>query len=103
MSMKIWEVPRGIVKRMLRRGVSTSRLRMALFFIAGMAVTAALSQTPVAADIFYPQVIHEPVVPTLPDAPNSLKAGGSPDTCQPERPRMSELVYAPLEEAALPC
>ena len=89
---------------MERRQVSvrgTSQLRMVVAFLAGMAITAALAQTPVVADIFTPQVTHEPVAPTLPAIPDSIKADDSLDT-QPAKPGMSALVYAAIKEA-LPC
>ena len=77
-----------------------SRLWMTVAFIAGMAITAVLAQTPVAADIFSPQPIHEPVVPTLPDDLDSLKPTNSPDTSQPINPHM--LVYAIVKGAVSP-
>ena len=89
---------------MKRRQISargTSQLRMVIAFIAGMAITAALAQTPVVADIFTPQVTHEPVAPTLPATPDSIKADDSHDT-QPAKPGMSALVYAAIGEAS-PC
>jgi hypothetical protein len=81
----------------------TSRLRMVVAFIAGMAITAALAQTPVAADIFSPRSIHQPVVPAPLAAPDSPKAGDSLDPSHPVKPCLSELVYAIFEEAGLPC
>ena len=86
---------------MLINESGTGRLRIAIAFIAGMAVTAVLAQTPVAADIFSPRVIHQPVAPALPATPDSLKAGGSPDTGNPVEPGVYELVFSIAEEAVL--
>ena len=101
--MKIRELIKGVVKRRQSSERGTSRLLMAVFFIAGMVTTAALAQTPVAADIFSPRVIHEPVVPALPTTPGSLKDSGSPDNSRPVKPGVCKLVYAIIEEATSPC
>jgi cellulase/cellobiase CelA1 len=101
--MKLREINRGIVKRMQNSESGTSRMRMAVAFIAGMVITVALAQTPVVADIFSSRLTHESVVPTLPDTSDSLKPSGSPDTSNPVKPCMNELVYAMVEEAASPC
>lgn len=67
-------------------------MQMAIAFIAGMIVTVALAQTPVAPDIFAPQSSHEPIVPAPPDIRDFLKPGGSPDTTPAKYP-VSELVF----------
>jgi len=94
---------RGIVKRMLGNESSISRLQLTVAFIAGMVTMAALAQIPVVADIFSHQLTHETVVPVLPEAPDSLKPNSNPDTSNPVKPYMNELVWATFGEAALPC
>jgi hypothetical protein len=86
------------------RGNESGRngLQMTVAFIAGMVVMAALSQTPVGADIFSHQLIHETVVPVMPDSPDSLKPTGSPDSTSPVKPGINELVWTAVEEVALP-
>jgi hypothetical protein len=97
------EMTKGAVKRRQSSERGNSRLRMAVAFIAGMAITAVLAQTPVGAEIFSPRLIHEPVIPALPDAPDSLKPSGIPDNGNPVKPYMNELVWTPVKEVALPC
>jgi len=101
--MKIRELIRGVLRHRQSKERGTSRLLMAVFFLAGMAVTAAIAQTPVAADIFSPRAIHQPVVPALPGTPGSLNESGSPDTSQPVNPGVYKLVYAINEETMSPC
>jgi hypothetical protein len=94
---------RKAVKPRVNNGSSSSRLRIAVAFIAGMAVTAALSQTPVAADIFSPRVIHESIAPALPATPDSPRNGGNPDTGNPIKPGLQKPFFAVAEEAVLSC
>ena len=98
--MKIREITRRIVKRMPICEHSRNRLRLAVAFIAGIVITAALAHTPIAADMLSPQPIEEPVVPISPGAPGSLQPGADLDNGQPV---IIELVRAAFEEAALPC
>ncbi len=88
---------------MLGNESSISGLQLTVAFIAGMVTMAALAQTPVVADIFSHQLIHETVVPVLPEAPDSLKPNSNPDTSNPVKPCMTELVWTTSDEAALPC
>ncbi len=64
---------------------------MAVAFIAGMFITAALAQTPAAADIFSLRA-----VPALPAAPDAIKANGSPGTGNPVKPGRNALVCLTL-------
>ena len=82
---------------------SISGLRLTVAFIAGIVTMAALAQTPVVADIFSHQLTHETVVPVLPEAPDSLKPNSNPDTSNPVKHYMIELVWTTFDEAALPC
>ena len=74
---------------------------MAVAFIAGMVITAVLAQTPFVADTRFPQLIHEPVIPALPDATDTLKPSSIPDSRKPVKPGMYELVYDSAKEAEL--
>ena len=94
---------RGIVKRRQNSERSNSRMQMAIAFIAGIVITAAMAQTPVAADIFSPKLSHDSVVPALPDAPDPLKPSVSPDTANPSKPCLSELVYTLSARVVSPC
>jgi hypothetical protein len=101
--MKIREIKMRIVKIKRKNEPGTSRLRMAAAFMAGMLLMAALSQTPVVDDIFASLISQEATLPSLPDAPDSPKPGGSPDASNPVKPIMSELVYNFAEEAVPTC
>jgi hypothetical protein len=79
---------------------SSSRRRLAIAFFAGMALTAAVAQIPVAAD---PGASHQPVTPALPANPDSLKSDDGPGTTNPVKPDIYELVYTHTEEAAPLC
>jgi hypothetical protein len=82
-----------------KRGVS--RAQIAIAFTVGMVITAALAQTPAVAEIFSYR-LHESAVPALPDTTDSLNPG-RPGTGNPEKPYMSELVYAAAEGAVSLC
>jgi len=93
---------KGVVKRRPGNENSPGGLGMAVAFIAGMAITAVLAQTPVAADIFPRRVTHEPVAPAPPNTHDFPKTGDSTDNRNPA-PYINELVYTLIEEAASPC
>ena len=61
-------------------GKITSRARLAIAFIAGMAITALLAQTPAIADILSPQPAREPAVPVAPALPAPYQPGANLDT-----------------------
>ena len=88
---------------MLGNKSSISGLQLTVAFVAGMVTMAALAQIPVVADIFSHQLIHETVVPVLPEAPDPLKPNSNPDTSNPVKPYMNELVWTAFDKAALPC
>ncbi|MFC1902339.1 hypothetical protein ACFLX3_05400 [Chloroflexota bacterium] len=83
-----------ILKRRQNSGHGTSRKKLAIAFIAGMLITVALAQTPVAADMFSPGLNHEPVVPAMPD---------TTDTTNSAKPRISELVHILTGEVVPTC
>ena len=83
----------GILKGSQHSKRGTGRMQMAIAFFAGMVITIALAQTPVAADIFSPKASQETIVPALPDTPNHTKPSDRHDTTNPEKPRICELVY----------
>jgi len=74
---------REIIKRMQNSERGNSRMQMAIVFIAGMVMTAALAHTPVAADMLSPRPTEEPVVPVAPSTPDSLKPGADLDNGKP--------------------
>ena len=82
---------------------SISRLRLTVAFIAGMVTMVALAQIPVVADMFSHQLIHETVVPVLPETPDSLKPEINPDTGNSEKPYITELVWTTFDASALTC
>ena len=75
---------------------------MAIAFIAGMVVTAALAYIPVITDIFSHELSQESAVPAPLDAPDFIKPGGSPDGSHPVNQNMSALVYTPFKEGVFP-
>ena len=74
---------------MRKSGQTTSRTRLAIAFITGMALTALLAQTPAIADILSPQPAREPAVPVAP-LPAPYQPGANLDT---GKPIIIELVY----------
>jgi hypothetical protein len=81
----------------------TRRLRLAVAFIMGMALTAALAQTPLANGIFSPGAGPQQLVPALPNTPDPIKAEGIPNITDPAQRYMNELVCSTAEEAAPNC
>ncbi|OGO41104.1 MAG: hypothetical protein A2137_06400 [Chloroflexi bacterium RBG_16_58_8] len=70
---------------------------MAAAFFAGVAVTAALAQTPLAASIPTPALNHDSRLPAPPETPGFPRPGGR-DTHPDEYP-IKGLVYASWDEA----
>jgi len=92
----MWEVIRGTTSRKQDGKDSATRVRMAIAFIAGIVVTAALAYIPVITDIFSHELSQESAVPAPLDVPDFIKPGG-PDS-SPAKHDISELVYAPFKE-----
>jgi hypothetical protein len=86
-----------------KSGPGTRRWRLAVAFIMGMALTAALAQTPLANGIFSPGPGPQQLVPTLPNTPDPIKAEGIPDITNPAQRYMNELVCSTAEEVAPNC
>ena len=74
---------RNIIKRMQNSELGNSRMQMTIAFIAGMVVTAALAQTPIAAGVFSPKLSHESVVPAAPGTPGPIEPGSYLDNGKP--------------------
>lgn len=70
-------------------------------FFAGMALTAGLAQTTLAADILNPRVIHGPVAPAPPAVLISPGADNSPDSSNTVKPSFYELVLVTDREDIL--
>ena len=68
---------------MLNNESSFRRLQLAVAFVAGMVMAAALAHTPVAAAMLSPQPSEEPAVPVVPGAPGLLKPGADLDNGKP--------------------
>ena len=81
--MKIREAITGIIKLMHISKGNLHRLRLVVFFTAGMALTAALAHTPLTAEILSPRSNEESILPVAPSTPDLIKPGINLDTGSP--------------------
>ena len=81
---------RRLFKRIRKSGQTTSRARLVVAFIAGMALTALLAQTPAIAAILSPRPAEAPVTPAAPGLPKPYQPDANLDTGQPV---IIDLVY----------
>ena len=77
---------------------SSTRLWMAIAFIAGMVMVLVLAQVPVITiELSGQPQKYAPGLPAPPDSGDFTKPGGSTDSIRPAILNNYELVYAPFE------
>jgi hypothetical protein len=74
--MKIWEMTRGIVKRMLINESGITGLQMAVILIASIAMPAIFTHTALSAGLFPTQKSQKAIFTAPQEEPSSLKLNG---------------------------
>ena len=98
--MKLMEGARKIIRFMPDKG-NSDLLQMAVAFVGGMALTAAVVFTPAAVDALSTGPDQEITVPTPPESPHPSNSGSNPDNGGPAVPYIDELVYTAADDASL--